>query len=106
MADVQLPAPRRVDIYRPIVGEASLMRAVSVHHIDLPVAVAFGDKSNLAAIWAEDRFEINCFIVGEASLMRAVSIHHIDLKVAVAEGEKRNLAAVRTEGWVAITRRV
>src|SRR6185436_17877079 len=85
-------------IRRRVIGETHWIGAVGVHLINLRVAITLGLKSNLAAVWTEDRLPIKRRIISPTHRVRAVGVHHVNLTVAVAIGGKHNLTAIRFIG--------
>src|SRR2546425_12746794 len=76
-------------IYCRVVGEPGDTRAVSVHHVDLGVAVRLGEGRVRRASGRPGWLYLCSRVVGEPGDTRAVSVHHVDLEVAVTLGESR-----------------
>ena len=76
--------PAGIPIFSVVVGKPGLPRSVSIHDVDLEVAVAVTDKDDLGAIRGPVGLPIFSVVVGKPGLSRSISIHDVDLWVAVA----------------------
>ena len=74
-----------------IVRQIPLIRAISVHHIDLVVAIPGRLEDNATPIWQPERKIVASWVLCQICLTTAISIHDVDFSVAVSVRNENNV---------------
>ena len=86
--------PGRPAIDSRAVGQSPLVRAVDVHHVNLPINVTIGNKRYPLAVGRPDRRLVAEVVFADVVGIGTITIHGVDLALSIDIRGKDNLRAV------------
>ena len=82
--------PRRMVSINDFFEDASDVRPIRIHQIEVSDTTAIGDEKNLLTGRGPDSLKILCTMLCEVHLFRAIWVHDIDFAIAVPCGGEQD----------------